>query len=114
VKEISMSIAVRPGTLVDAAWVAAHLQDRDVRLVEVDVSRSAYDFGHLEGAILWDVYKDLLQPSYRLIEAPAVEQLLSRSGITPESTVVFHGYAGALGFWLLSLYRHGVHCLTRP
>jgi thiosulfate/3-mercaptopyruvate sulfurtransferase len=101
-----MSILAKPDTLVDAAWVAAHLQDPDVRLVEVDVSRSAYDAGHLEGAILWDVYKDLLQPSYHIIEAPALEQLLSSSGIPPESTVVFHGYAGALGFWLLSLYRH--------
>jgi thiosulfate/3-mercaptopyruvate sulfurtransferase len=101
-----MSILAKPDTLVDAAWVAAHLQGADVRLVEVDVSRSAYDAGHLEGAILWDVYKDLLQPDYHIIEAPALEQLLSRSGITPESIVVFHGYAGALGFWLLTLYRH--------
>jgi thiosulfate/3-mercaptopyruvate sulfurtransferase len=52
------------------------------------------------------VYRDLLQPNYRIIEAAALEQLLSRSGITPDSTVVFHGYAGPMGFWLLSLYRH--------
>ena len=102
-----MSTLSPTNTLVDTAWVAAHLQDSNVRLVEVDVSRASYDAGHLEGAVLWDVYKDLLQPSYRLIGTPALEQLLSRSGITPESTVVFHGYAGAMGFWLLSLYRHG-------
>ncbi|HZS93952.1 MAG TPA: sulfurtransferase [Chloroflexota bacterium] len=93
-------------TLVDAAWVAARLTDRDVRLVEVDVSRSAYDAGHLDGAIFWDLYKDLLQPSYRIIEAPALEQLLSRSGIAPKTTIVFHGYAAALGVWLLTYYRH--------
>lgn len=101
-----MSTLSKTNSLVDAAWVAAHLHDPDVRLVEVDVSRSAYDAGHLEGAILWDVYQDLLRPSFNIIEAPALEQLLSRSGIAPECTVVFHGYAGALGFWLLSLYRH--------
>jgi thiosulfate/3-mercaptopyruvate sulfurtransferase len=101
-----MSTVSNTAALVDAAWVAAHLQDPDVRLVQVDVSSTAYEAGHLEGAILWDVYQDLLQPSYHVIEAPALEQLLSRSGITPESTVVFHGYAGAMGFWLLSLFRH--------
>src|SRR5947209_1874138 len=106
VKELSMSIESKTDTLVDAAWVAAHLQDPDVRLVEVDVNRSAHDARHAEGAILWDVYTDLLQPSYHIIEAPALEQLLSRSGITRESIIVFHGYAGALGFWLLRLYRH--------
>jgi thiosulfate/3-mercaptopyruvate sulfurtransferase len=92
--------------LADVASVAAHLHDPDVRLIEVDVSRVAYDAGHLEGAILWDAYKDLLQPNYRVIDAPALEQLLSRSGISPDTTVVFYGYAAALGFWLLKLYGH--------
>lgn len=101
-----MSIRSKTDSLVDAAWVAAHLQDPNVRLVEVDVNRAAYDAGHLEGAIFWDVYSDLLQPSYRIIEAPALEQLLSRSGITPGSTVVFHGHSGALGLWLLSRCGH--------
>lgn len=101
-----MSTLAQSDTLVDATWVAAHLQDPSVRLVEVDVNRAAYDAGHLEGAILWDVYQDLLQPSYRIIEAPALELLLSRSGVTSGTTVVFHGYAGAFGFWLLSLYGH--------
>ena len=101
-----MSTLSKTDNLVDAAWVAAHFQDPNIRLVEVDVNRAAYDAGHLEGAILWDVYKDLLQPNYHIIEAMALEQLLSRSGIDSDSTVVFHGYAGALGSWLLKLYRH--------
>ncbi|GAC1513345.1 MAG: sulfurtransferase [Chloroflexota bacterium] len=101
-----MSTPSSTDSLVDAPWLAAHLRDPNVRLVEVDVNRATYDAGHLPGAILWNVYTDLLQPNYHIIEAPALEQLLSASGIGPDSTVIFHGYAGALGFWLLSLYRH--------
>jgi thiosulfate/3-mercaptopyruvate sulfurtransferase len=45
--------------MVDAEWVAAHLDDPDVRVIEVDVSSAAYDRGHIPGAVLWDAYKDL-------------------------------------------------------
>ena len=43
--------------LVDAAWLDAHLHDPAVRVVEVDVSRRAHDEWHIEGAVLWDVYR---------------------------------------------------------
>ena len=92
--------------LVDAAWLDAHLHDPAVRVVEVDVSRRAHDEWHIEGAVLWDVYRDLKDADYRLIGTAATMSLLARSGIGPRSVVVFHGYAPALGFWLMKLHRH--------
>jgi thiosulfate/3-mercaptopyruvate sulfurtransferase len=94
------------GVLVDAGWLDAHLHDPAVRVVEVDVSRRAHDEWHIDGAVLWDVYRDLKDADYRLIGTEATERLLVRSGIGPGSTVVFYGYAPALGFWLMKLYGH--------
>src|SRR3954454_11611534 len=90
---------------VDSDWVASHLEDPSVRLVEVDVSAAAYDEGHIPGAVLWDAYKDLRHPDFTPIDKAEFEALLARSGIGPESTVVFYGYAPMLGYWLLD--RHG-------
>lgn len=92
--------------LVGAEWLAAHLADPRVRVVEVDVSRARYDDGHIDGAVLWNIYTDFRHADYHLVERATLEHLVARSGISPDSTVVFYGYAPALGFWLLSLYGH--------
>ena len=100
----------RPGTgdgvLVDAAWLQAHLSDPQVRVVEVDVSAAAYDNWHIDGAVLWNIYADLKDADYRLAGTTALQRLVARSGIGPDSTVVFYGYAPALGLWLMKLYGH--------
>ena len=84
----------------------AHLHDPGVRVVEVDVSRVAYDEWHIDGAVLWNVYADLKDPGYQTADAAALQRLVTRSGIRPDSTVVFYGYAPAMGFWLMKLYGH--------
>jgi thiosulfate/3-mercaptopyruvate sulfurtransferase len=94
------------GVLVDPGWLAGHLGDADLRVVEVDVSPAAYDDWHIDGAVLWNIYADLKDPAYRTVGAAAVERLVARSGIGPDSTVVFYGYAPALGLWLMKLYGH--------
>jgi len=104
--DLRTSPDARPAVLVDANWLAVHLRDPDLRVVEVDVSRAAYDDWHIDGAVLWNIYSDLKDPEYQLVERPALEDLLARSGIRADSTVVFYGYAPALGFWLLNLYGH--------
>ena len=53
------------GVLVDPAWLERHLHDPAVRVVEVDVSPAAYDDGHIEGAVLWNVYADLKDADYQ-------------------------------------------------
>jgi thiosulfate/3-mercaptopyruvate sulfurtransferase len=94
------------GVLVDPGWLEEHLDDPAVRVVEVDVSEVAHGAGHIDGAVLWDVYRDLKDADYRLADTAAVERLLIRSGIRPDSTVVFYGYAPAMGFWLMKLCGH--------
>jgi len=96
----------RADVLVGPDWLEKHLDDPQVRLVEVDVSATAYNQGHIPGAVLWNVYSDLKDSEYRLLDAAAVEGLLIGAGIDPRSTVVCYGYAPALAFWLMKLYRH--------
>jgi len=98
--------ATRDGVLVDPEWLHAHLSDPRVRVVEVDVSAAAYDDWHIDGAVLWNIYADLKDADYRLARTTALERLVARSGIGPDSTVVFYGYAPALGLWLMKLYGH--------
>jgi thiosulfate/3-mercaptopyruvate sulfurtransferase len=98
--------AAHDGALVDPAWLEAHLHDPAVQVVEVDVSRAAYDDWHIDGAVLWNVYADLKDTDYRPADPAAVQRLAARSGFGPDSTVVFYGYAPAMGFWLMKLYGH--------
>jgi thiosulfate/3-mercaptopyruvate sulfurtransferase len=92
--------------LVGPEWLEAHRGDPAVSLVEVDVSAVAYDEGHIDGAQLWNIYRDLKTLDYHFVGDAAIEALLGRSGVTPDSTVVFYGYAPAMGFWLMKLYGH--------
>jgi thiosulfate/3-mercaptopyruvate sulfurtransferase len=92
--------------LVEPDWLAAHLHDPDLRVVEVDVSAVAYDDWHIDGAVLWNIYGDLKDPDYHTVDRASLEDLLVRSGITPQSAVVFYGYAPAFGCWLLERLGH--------
>jgi thiosulfate/3-mercaptopyruvate sulfurtransferase len=94
------------GMLVDPDWLAGHLDDPGLRVVEADVSRAAYDDWHIDGAVLWNVYADVKDADYRTVSTAALERLAARSGIGPDSTVVFYGYAPALGLWLMKLHGH--------
>jgi thiosulfate/3-mercaptopyruvate sulfurtransferase len=70
------------------------------------VSPAAYEAGHIEGAVLCNVYRDLKDTDYRLVDRSAVEALFTRSGIGPDSIVVFYGYAPVMAMWLMKLYGH--------
>jgi len=105
-KTASMSSPGDAGALVDPQWLQDHLDDPAVRVVEVDVSPAAYNGGHVDGAVLWNIYSDLKDAKYQLMGAAALQELVERSGISPDSTVVFYGYAPALGLWLMTLYGH--------
>ncbi len=98
--------STRGAVLVGPQWLARHLHDPAVRVVEVDVSPAAFDSGHIVGATLWNVYRDMKDADYRTIDKSALARLLRRTGIDQASTVVFYGYTPALGFWLMKLYGH--------
>ena len=96
----------RGDALVGPQWLAEHLYDPGVRLVEVDVGPANFDEWHIDGAVLWNIYRDLKDGDYRLVGRDALEDLFERSGIGPDSTVVFYGYGPAIGFWLMKLFGH--------
>ena len=71
-----------PEVLVNTQWVADHLSDPNIRLVEGDVGSQAYDDGHIPGAIFWNVFTDLMHPDGHInLNPAAMEGLLTRSGI---------------------------------
>jgi thiosulfate/3-mercaptopyruvate sulfurtransferase len=101
-----------PESLVTADWVAEHGNDANVRLVEVDVDTSAYDEGHIAGAVGWN-WQSQLQASVRrdLISGTELEALLGSSGIDNNTTVILYGdnnnWFAAWAFWQMKYYGHG-------
>src|SRR5215471_2057957 len=83
----------RSDVLVDADWVEAHRDDPGVVLVEVDEDTSAYDKGHIRGAIKIDWKKDLQDPVRRdFVDRAGFEALLSGRGISNDDTVILYGH----------------------
>ncbi|MGF1570925.1 MAG: sulfurtransferase [Nodosilinea sp.] len=105
-----MADYAHPNVLVDTQWLANHLNDDSLRIVEVDISPEPYQNAHIPGAVFWPILTDLLQPDLRLnLDETAFTSLLSRSGITPDTTVVAYGRDPGTGgwiFWLLTLFGH--------
>jgi thiosulfate/3-mercaptopyruvate sulfurtransferase len=100
-----------PNVLVDTAWVADHLTDPKVRLLEVDVDTTAYDQGHIPGAVGLHWKRDLETPVVRDIASKEqIEGLLSIAGIAPDSTVILYGdnnnWFATYAWWLLKYYGH--------
>jgi thiosulfate/3-mercaptopyruvate sulfurtransferase len=106
-----MADYAHPETLVSTDWVAAHAKDPNVRVVEVDVETSAYDEGHVPGAIAWAWNKQLCDTVQRDILSPrAFEALMSESGIGNNTTVVLYGdnnnWFAAWALWQMKIYGH--------
>ena len=106
-----MADYAHPETLVSTDWVAQHGNDKNVRVVEVDVDTKAYDEGHVPGAIAWAWNTQLSDTIRRdILSKDALEKLLSESGIANDSTVVLYGdnnnWFAAWALWQLKLYGH--------
>ena len=101
----------RQEVLVDADWVAEHASDAGVVLVEVDEDTTAYDGGHIAGAVKIDWKTDLQDPIRRdFVNKEQFEALLSERGISNEDTVVLYGgnnnWFAAYAYWYFKLYGH--------
>ncbi len=101
----------RSQVLVDADWVAEHGNDDNVVLVEVDEDTTAYDGGHIAGAVKLDWKKDLQDPVRRdFVNREQFEALLSERGIGNDDTVVLYGgnnnWFAAYAYWYFKLYGH--------
>src|ERR1044072_7305446 len=97
--------------LVSTEWGAAHGDDANVRLVEVDVDTSAYEQGHIRNAVGWNWQTQLEDRVRRDIPTKeAWEQLLGRSGISNDTQIVFHGdnnnWFAAFAYWVAKMYGH--------
>jgi thiosulfate/3-mercaptopyruvate sulfurtransferase len=98
-------------SLVTTEWVADHLSDPGIRLIEVDVDTSAYDGGHIQGAVGWNWRRDLQDQTVRdLAPREALERKLGESGVTPDTTVIFYGdnnnWFAAYAYWALKYYGY--------
>jgi len=101
----------RPDVLVDTEWVAAHLNDPSVRIVESDEDPLLYASNHIPNAAEVDWARDLNDPVRRdYLDRAAFEKLMSRLGATPETTVVFYGdknnWWACYAFWVFQLFGH--------
>src|SRR5215472_1487378 len=102
---------IHPEALVDAEWVQAHLTDSSVRLIEVDVDTTAYEQGHIPGAVGFNWQRELQD---QIVRAPVskehLEELLSQAGVTPDTTIVLYGdnnnWFAAWALWILKYYGH--------
>ena len=105
-----MTPYAHPDVLVDTQWLADHLDDPNICIVEVDNSPEPYHNRHIPGAVFWSIVPDLVQPNHRMnLEPEAMETLLSRSGISNDTTVIAYGSypgTGAWIFWLLKFFGH--------
>ncbi len=106
-----MSNYSNPGVLVDVAWVKASLGRPKIKLVEVDVDTSAYESGHIPGAVAFN-WKTQLQSQVRrdILDKETFEKLAAAAGISNDDTVILYGdnnnWFAAYGFWLFKLYGH--------
>src|SRR5690349_7845987 len=106
-----MADYAHPEALTDTQWLADHGKDKNVRVFEVDVDTSAYEQGHVDGAIGLNWRKDLQQHPVRdLLDRKELEALLSRAGVTNDTTIAVYGdnnnWFAAWFFWLLKYYGH--------
>ena len=106
-----MAEYAHPESLVSVEWVAEHGSDANVRLVEVDVDTSAYEQGHIAGAVGWNWQSQLQQSVQRdVVSKEEMEQLLGSSGIGNDTTIVLYGdnnnWFACWAFWQLKYYGH--------
>jgi thiosulfate/3-mercaptopyruvate sulfurtransferase len=101
----------RADALVSADWAEENLNTPGIVFVEVDEDTSAYDGGHLAGAVKLDWKADLQDPVRRdFVNKEQFEKLLSERGIGNDDTVVLYGgnnnWFAAYAYWYFTLYGH--------
>lgn len=101
----------RPEYLVETEWVANHLNDPDIRIIESDEDPLLYAIGHIPGAAQVDWFTTLQHPLRRdFVTKEQFEEVASKLGITNDTTVVFYGdksnWFACYALWLFQYYGH--------
>lgn len=103
-----------PELLVDTDWVLEHLDDPNVRFLDLARSQEDYDAGHIAGALYVNVGQQMTNPEDstrgQILTQDALAALLSGLGITPETTIVLYdnnnNLLAARAYWALKYYQH--------
>lgn len=106
-----MSGYAHPQFVVSTEWVAEHLGNASVRVVEIDVDTRSYEEGHIPGAIAWAWTTQLCDTVRRdIVSKQQFEKLMSESGVSNETTLVLYGdnnnWFAAWGLWQAEIYGH--------
>ena len=107
----SVSGYVHPEVLVETGWVAEHLHDPGMRLVESDEDVLLYELGHIPGAVKLDWHVDVQDAVARdFVDQKGFEQLMSQWGITNDTLIILYGdknnWYACYSFWLFRMYGH--------
>jgi thiosulfate/3-mercaptopyruvate sulfurtransferase len=102
---------IHPEVLVETSWVAEHLNDPAIRIIEADEDVLLYEVGHIPGAVKLDWHVDVQDAVARdFIDQKGFEQLMSRWGVSNDTTIVFYGdrnnWYACYSFWLFQMYGH--------
>jgi len=109
VADITARGYAHPEVLVSTQWVADHLSDPNVRVLESNEDVLLYETGHIPGAVKIDWVADLNDPLTRdYIDRPRFERLLRSKGINDNTTIVFYGdknnWWATYAFWVFQLF----------
>ena len=100
-----------PESIVETDWVAEHLNEDNLAIVEVDVDTSSYDKGHIPGTVGWNWTTQLNDTLRRdILTKEQMQRLLGESGIAKSTRVVLYGdnnnWFAAYAFWQMRIYGH--------
>ena len=103
-----MSEYAKPDVLVETDWLEEHVHDPNIRILEVDEDTSAYEKGHIKGAVGWNWTTDLHAPVGRdYVDRAGLSGLLSKAGVAPGTTVILYGgnnnWFAAYAYWIVKL-----------
>jgi thiosulfate/3-mercaptopyruvate sulfurtransferase len=97
-----------PDALVETDWLEEHVNDPNIRVIEVDEDTEAYEKGHIQGAVGWNWTTDLHTEVGRdYVDQAGLSELLSAAGVGPDTTVILYGgnnnWFAAYAYWVLKL-----------
>ena len=100
-----------PEVLVSTDWLAEHLGDEGIRIVESNEDLLLYDTGHIPGAVHIDWRSDLNDQTVRdYVGTEGFAEICRKNGITPDTTVIFYGdksnWWACYAFWVFQLFGH--------
>jgi thiosulfate/3-mercaptopyruvate sulfurtransferase len=99
-----------PNVLVSTQWINDHLDDRKMRIVEVDyIPATSYILGHIPGAVLFDWQRDIIDSRKRdVISKEDLEKSLQRIGVNNDTTIIVYGdfknWFATFAFWIFKYY----------